>query len=112
MITTFRNDTFERSWRFQTVEGAPIDVTGATCEFVVLDSFDEGNVIFSCSEQDYISIMGATGLFKCLVPADVFMLPAGDYVFFCRAILDSQNARRTLLLEDNHLHVREIPEVD
>ena len=110
MITTFRNDTFERSWRFHTVEGLPIDVTGATCDFIILDSFDEGNVIFSCSHEDYISIDAENGLFECSVPADVFTLPAGDYVFFCRAVLEPQTTARTLLLEDNHLHVRELPE--
>ena len=111
MVTTFRNDNFERSWRFQTVDGTPIDVTGATCEFVVLDSFDEGNVIFSCNDEDYISVDGEEGLFECSIPSTEFSLPAGDYVFYCRAVLEPQTTPRTLLLEDAHLHVRELPEV-
>lgn len=110
MITVFRNATFERSWILQSVDGTPIDVTDAACEFVVLDSYDEGNVIFSCDVNDYIAVTADEGLFECSVPGESFDLPAGDYVCFCRAILDPQTSPRTVMLESSHMHVQHIPE--
>ena len=111
MITTYRNEDFSRSWRFQTVDGQPIAVPDATCEFTVLDGYDTMNEIFSCSDGDFITIDEENGLFECFVPAESFTLPAGDYVMYCRAQFVDDEVTKTVILEDNYLYVRHLPPV-
>ena len=111
MITVHRNTEFKRSWILQSVDGTPTDVTGAYCELFIFDSMDEQTLVFSCDQTNFITVTGADGLFECVIPADDFILPAGDYALTCRAILDPETDRRVIMLETKSLHVRHFPEV-
>lgn len=110
MIIAHRFEDFKRTWQFQNIANQPVALTDATCVLMVLDGYDTMNIIFTCSSDDYIDVDNATGKFSCFVPAMNFDLPAGDYVFFCRAqYMDGEDVK-TVVLEDNHFYVRHLPE--
>lgn len=105
MITIRRLTEFKRSWVLQTVDGLPVDVTGAQAQLVIIHSFDNPEVVFSCDETDYVDITAAEGLFECVVPGSVFDVAAGDYAFYFKVVLDPTGSPSTGILEEGHLTV-------
>lgn len=106
MIISHRLKDFERKWNYQTVDGIPYDVSGASCLFMVLDGNDPNDIIVSYSEDDYITLDNA-GNVHLLVPGAVFDLASKDYSCFCRLTLATGEL---VLLEHTHLHVRHLPD--
>ena len=105
-ILTYCNEDFHREWKFETVDGIPHDVTGATCQFVVMSEDDPTVVEMVCTEEDFITVGTTDGLFTLDIPAASFGLSPTDYTCFLRATL---NDGRVVLLEHTYLTVLYLP---
>lgn len=108
-ILTYCNEDFHREWKFETVDGIPHDVTGATCQFVVMSEVDPTEVVLVCTEEDHITVGTTDGLFTLDIPASAFALDPTDYTCFVRATLDDG---RVVLLEHTYLTVLYLPPTD
>jgi hypothetical protein len=96
MIHAYRFHNFKRVWDVSQYEGTGIAFgsDGNDCKVTFQNTFD-GAISLQCSTADFVSIDTTKSEITCDIPAGEFVLPAGEYMFFCELILPT----RMIMLE-------------